>query len=131
MSKSASGNVEKPGRMVKQKSGLNRSILDQGWGMFGVFLEYKQEWRGGEVLKVPAMNTSLECPCCGHISKDNRKTQAKFKCVACAFEKNADDVASINIEARGHRVLALGEKALLGRSLIKEPAEVSHVAFAA
>ncbi len=131
MSKSAAGNVENPGRMVKAKSGLNRSILDQGWSMFGVFLEYKQEWRGGEVLKVPAMNTSLECPCCGHISRDNRKTQAKFLCVECGYENNADDVASINIEARGHRVLALGEKALLGHSMIKEPAEVSQAAKAA
>jgi putative transposase len=34
MSKSASGTKEKPGKNVRQKSGLNRSILDQGWGMF-------------------------------------------------------------------------------------------------
>jgi putative transposase len=30
MSKSSKGNSEQPGKMVKQKSGLNRSILDQG-----------------------------------------------------------------------------------------------------
>ena len=32
MTKSAKGNCEEPGKMVKQKSGLNRVILEQGWG---------------------------------------------------------------------------------------------------
>lgn len=41
MSKSASGTKEKPGKNVRQKSGLNRSILDQGWGMFRSQLAYK------------------------------------------------------------------------------------------
>ena len=31
LSKSAKGNSEQHGKMVKQKSGLNRSMLDQGW----------------------------------------------------------------------------------------------------
>jgi len=31
MSKSAAGSVENPGKHVKAKSGLNKSILDQGW----------------------------------------------------------------------------------------------------
>ncbi|MGP8039857.1 transposase, partial [Escherichia coli] len=31
MSKSAAGTVSQPGRNVRAKSGLNRSILDQGW----------------------------------------------------------------------------------------------------
>ena len=43
------------------------------------------------------------------LSTDNRKTQAQFHCVECGFEGNADDVASINIEAAGHAVLAHGE----------------------
>src|ERR1039458_6171674 len=34
MSRSAAGTVEQPGRNVKQKAGLNRSILDQGWAEF-------------------------------------------------------------------------------------------------
>lgn len=34
MSKSAAGTIETPGRSVKAKSGLNKSILDQGWGEF-------------------------------------------------------------------------------------------------
>jgi putative transposase len=52
MSKSASGTRENPGKNVKAKSGLNKSILDQGWGEFRRQLEYKQEWRGGKVRAV-------------------------------------------------------------------------------
>ncbi|MDY5721346.1 MAG: hypothetical protein SPK55_02015, partial [Succinivibrio sp.] len=41
MTKSAKGTVSKPGRNVRQKSGLNRAILNQGWGEFLFCLEYK------------------------------------------------------------------------------------------
>src|SRR5262249_10584608 len=41
MSASARGTVDNPGTNVRAKSGLNRSILDQGWGMFATMLDYK------------------------------------------------------------------------------------------
>jgi len=44
--------------------------------------------------------TSQQCSCCGYIHKDNRKTQEKFKCIHCGYEKNADLNASINIRER-------------------------------
>jgi putative transposase len=53
MSKSAKGTVESPGKNVKAKSGLNRSILDQGWGMFREMLAYKLTWRGGKLVAGP------------------------------------------------------------------------------
>ena len=58
--------------MVKQKSGLNRVILNQGWAMFKELLKYKQAWRGGEVIFVDPKYTSQTSPCCQHQSKDNR-----------------------------------------------------------
>ena len=109
MSRSSKGNREEHGKMVKQKSGLNRAILDQGWGEFRRQLGYKMTWRGGILLTVPAHNTSRTCPCCSHVSKDNRKTQAKFECVECGYENHADLVGAINILERGHRLLACGE----------------------
>ena len=126
MSKSAKGNSEQHGKMVKQKSGLNRSILDQGWSEFRRQLEYKSAWNGGFVVAVPPQYTSQTCPCCGHVSKDNRQTQARFECIECGFEENADLVGAINILARGHRVLACGEPAQLGRSVKQEPAEATQ-----
>jgi len=105
MSKSAAGSSDSPGRNVKAKSGLNKSILDQGWFEFRRQLEYKQVWLGGDVLAVPARNTSRTCPACGHVSADNRQTQAKFACVECGYENNADVVGAINILNRGMKML--------------------------
>jgi putative transposase len=102
MSKSAAGSAEAPGRNVKAKSGLNKSILDQGWFEFRRQLEYKQAWRGGLVVAVNPRNTSRTCPCCGHVSADNRQTQARFACVECGFEENADVVGAINVLRAGH-----------------------------
>ena len=126
MSKSAKGNSEQHGKQVKQKSGLNRSILDQGWAEFRRQLEYKADWNGGFVMAVPPQYTSQTCPCCGHVSKDNRQTQAKFECVECGFEENADLVGAINILARGQRVLACGEPVQSGRSGKQEPTEATQ-----
>ena len=73
MSRSAKGTVEEPGKNVAQKAGLNKAILDQGWGMFRHMLEYKQAWRGGEVIAVNPRYTSQTCPECGHVAKENRR----------------------------------------------------------
>jgi putative transposase len=86
---------------VKQKSGLNKSILDQGWGMFFDMLTYKQDWNGGMVIKVPPHHTSQECPRCHHVAKENRLTQAEFVCVECGYTENADVVGAINVLTRG------------------------------
>jgi putative transposase len=129
MSQSAKGTVDAPGKKVSQKSGLNRSILDQGWGEFRRQLAYKLEWNGGTLLAVPPQNTRRTCPACGHVSKDNRPTQAKFLCVDCGYENNADGVGAINILARGHRVLACGELVQPGRSVKQEPAEAIQYAL--
>ena len=106
MSKSAAGTTESPGRNVRAKSGLNKAILDQGWFEFRRQLDYKLAWNGGHLIAVPPRNTSRTCPACGHVSKDNRKTQAKFECVECGFEENADVVGAINVLRAGHARLA-------------------------
>ena len=117
MSASAAGTVEEPGRNIRAKSGLNRSILDQGWFEFRRQLEYKLNWRGGELLAVPAYNTSRKCSCCGFTAAQNRPTQSKFQCVACGYCDNADTNAARNILAAGHAALACGERAQSGRSM--------------
>lgn len=106
MSKSAAGTTETPGRNVRTKSGLNKSILDQGWFEFRRQLDYKLAWRGGHLIAVPPQNTSRTCPDCGRVSSDNRQTQARFACVACGFEENADMVGAINVLRAGHARLA-------------------------
>ena len=129
MSKSAKGNIDQHGKMVRQKSGLNRSILDQGWGEFRRQLEYKTAWSGGLLVAVPPHNTSRTCPRCYHVSKSNRQTQATFLCVDCGYKNHADVVGAINILERGHRLLACGDAVQSGRSMKQEPTEVTQAAF--
>ena len=101
MTSSAKGTLEIPGKQVKQKQGLNRSITQQSWGMFFEMLEYKLHERVGQLIKVDPKHTSQTCNKCGHISKENRQSQAKFVCTACGHSANADTNAAKNILARG------------------------------
>ncbi|CAH4026893.1 Gifsy-1 prophage GlpA [Klebsiella pneumoniae] len=126
MSKSAKGTAERHGRNVRAKSGLNRSILDQGWYEMRRQLEYKQFWRGGQVLAIPPAYTSQRCACCGHTAKENRQTQSKFVCQVCGYTENADINGARNILAAGHAVLACGGMVQSGRPLKQEPTEVSQ-----
>lgn len=110
LSASAAGTVASPGRNVKAKAGLNRSILDAAWGEFARQLSYKTAWRGGQVIRVNPAYTSQTCSACGHCSADNRKSQALFACVACRHAENADLNAAKNILAAGHAVWSSEKK---------------------
>jgi putative transposase len=61
----------------------------------------------------------------GHVSVDNRMTQAKFVSVACGFENNVDMVGALNVLEWGHRLLACREPAQSGRSVKQEPTEAT------
>jgi putative transposase len=109
MSASAKGTVEKPGRNVRQKAGLNRAILDQGWSMFHTMLRYKLADRGGRLVEVPAAYTSQTCAECGTIDGNSRRDQSRFLCTSCGHETNADNNAALNILRRADlRVEACG-----------------------
>jgi putative transposase len=114
MTRSAKGTLEAPGRNVRAKAGLNRSVLQQGWGMFARFLTYKAP---GRVEKVNPAYTSQRCSQCGHVDASSRKSQALFACTSCGYSGNADLNAATNIAA-GHAVR--GDQAL-ARSLNREP----------
>ena len=124
MSKSAKGTAEQHGRNVKAKSGLNRSILDQGWHEMRRQLEYKQLWCGGQILAIPPAYTSQRCACCGHTAKENRLSQSKFDCRVCGYTANADINGARNILAAGHAVLACGGMVQSDRPSKQEPAVV-------
>ena len=127
MSRSSKGDSEQHGKRVSQKSGLNRAILDQGWGEFRRQLEYKMAWAGGMVLAVPAHHTSQACPCCGHVAPENRRTQAQFLCIDCGHIANADVVGAINVLERGQRLLACGEDGSgRGRKTPTKPASMKQ-----
>ena len=53
MSKSVANSTKKPGKRVRAKSGLNKSILDQDWFDFRRQLDYKLAWNGDWLVAVP------------------------------------------------------------------------------
>ncbi|MFC3981022.1 RNA-guided endonuclease InsQ/TnpB family protein [Streptosporangium jomthongense] len=101
MTRSASGTLTQPGRNVAAKSGLNRSILDAGWGVFLTILSYKAESAGRELIAVNPAHTSRTCAACGHRAAENRLTQAEFACTACGHTAHADVNAAVNILRAG------------------------------
>ena len=59
------------------------------------------EYKAYRVKAVEPAYTSQRCHRCGHMAKENRLTQAKFKCVSCGYVGNADINAAFNILALG------------------------------
>lgn len=101
MTRSARGTINAPGVNVAAKSGLNRAILDAGWGVFLSILAAKAESAGRTIIAVDPRNTSRTCPACGHCAKENRVTQAEFACVVCGHTAHADVVGARNVLRAG------------------------------
>ena len=80
------------------KDGFPNMILSK-WSYYELqnMIEYKAEREGISVKYVDPAYTSQTCSKCGHVDKENRTSQEKFKCIECGFELNADHNAAINI----------------------------------
>ena len=124
MTRTARGTVERPGRNVRQKAGLNRGILANGWGKLVGRLEQKAP---GRVQQVAAAYTSQRCSACGHVAAESRQSQTAFCCVACAWAGNADYNAARNIAAAGQVVAARGGRGSPG-PVNREPPTLGAVA---
>ena len=124
MTRTAKGTLQRPGRGVRQKAGLNRGILASGWGRLVDRLEDKAP---GRVQKVAAAYTSQTCNACGHIAWESRESQPIFRCVACGHEAHADVNAARNIAAAGQVVAARGGQGW-PRPVNREPSTLGAVA---
>ena len=114
MTRSAKGTIEKPGRNVKQKAGLNRSIIAQGWYGLRTKIEYKADWYERQFVAVPAHHTSQRCSECGSVDAGNRVSQELFRCLSCEHEMNADINAAENIRRLGVETQARAGNSSLG-----------------
>jgi putative transposase len=85
MTATAAGTVEHPGRNVAAKAGLNRSILDVGWGQFTSILVAKAESAGRRIVLVHPASTSIDCHACGA-----RCTRPRRDTVVCPFHGALD-----------------------------------------
>ena len=102
MTASAKGTLENPGRNVRQKAGLNRSITEQTWGLLRSQLAYKAEWAGRELVAVDPKFTSQRCSECGVVSAEHRQRK-RYDCAECGMTEDADVNAARNIL---HKALA-------------------------
>ncbi|HGM3197827.1 TPA: RNA-guided endonuclease TnpB family protein [Clostridioides difficile] len=80
------------------KDGFGDRLL-RNWSYYELqeMIKYKADRVGIKVKHVNPAYTSQTCSECGHVDKENRETQAKFKCLECGFEANADYNAARNI----------------------------------
>jgi IS605 OrfB family transposase len=120
MVRSARGTIAAPGRNVRAKAGLNRSIHTAGWGRLVTRLEDKAP---GRVEKINPAYTSMTCYACGHCAAENRESQAVFRCRVCGHGDHADVNAAKNIAA-GRAVTARGALQPLGGAANREPQPV-------
>lgn len=122
MTRSTKGTTDAPGSNVRQKAGLNRAILDKGWGIFLLALHNAARYTGTEIVKVNPAYTSQTCNACGHVARNSRESQADFRCVTCGHQANADVNAAKNILAAGLAVAGRGDLAI-GRSAKRQSPE--------
>ncbi|MFH8386337.1 RNA-guided endonuclease InsQ/TnpB family protein [Kitasatospora sp. NPDC018058] len=121
MTARATGTVERPGRGVKAKTGLNRAILDKGWHTLELALRNAARVTGTRVVLVNPAYTSQTCHACGHVDPKNRESQAAFECTACGHRDHADVNAAKNIlNAAGHAVSGRGDLGI-ARSMKRQP----------
>ncbi len=123
MTASAKGTPEQPGRNVRAKAGLNRSILDNCPGERRRQLEYKCRLYGSDLRPVPPFHTSQTCAACGKVDPESRKGCGRlFACMHCGHEDDADHNASVEIEARARRTGGSVTNSTRRRPLVPSPA---------
>ncbi len=107
MTASSRGTADAPGKRVRQKSGLNRSILNVGFGEIRRQLEYKAAWAGREVAVIDRFYpSSKRCSGCGHVLPRLALSTRRWTCPGCGAEHDRDVNAAKNILAAGRAVLA-------------------------
>ena len=106
MTASAAGTVEAPGKNVRQKAGLNRSILDAAFSTLRRQLEYKASWYGSQVQIIDRFFASSQtCSACGARAKTKLDLRVRvFECAACGVRIDRDVNAARNIRAEAVRM---------------------------
>ena len=109
MTASAKGTAEAPGRNVRQKAGLNCSILAAAWSQTKTYTAYKARRLHKLSISVSPYRSSQDCSFCGCTNPDNRQSQSRFVCQDCGAIENADRNASRNVANRGVDIILSGK----------------------
>ena len=94
--------------MVKNHH-VARSISNGNMGELGRQLEYKCDWYGKNIVKVPWNYASTKtCSVCGN--KYEVGTKRSWTCPVCGTHHDRDINAAINIKEEGNRILTEGKQ---------------------
>lgn len=85
---------------AKANKEQRKRLHNWSFGQLRGFVEYKAKRAGVLCVPVDPKYTSQQCFACGHIARQNRKSQSKFLCVACGHGNHADHNAAGNISRR-------------------------------
>lgn len=94
---------------MSQKPKLGKSTMDNGYGYFIRYLEYKLNNRGKKLIKVGKYFPSSQiCSNCGKLNSKIRDINIReWECPVCGAKLNRDINAAINIKNEGLRLLSL------------------------
>ena len=83
--------AKKGSKRKHQKAGLNRSILDVGWGMLTGAIKYKLEEGGGVFVEVPTrtIKPTQRCPKCLDVQPKTLDVRVHH-CCACNYIQDRD-----------------------------------------
>jgi putative transposase len=99
MTRSAKGTIERPGRNVRAKSGLNRVMLDAGFGILRRLIAEKAANAARVVIEVEARYSAQTCGRCLHVAAESR-WKRRFCCVLCGWTNHADVAAALELRRR-------------------------------
>ncbi len=94
---------------------FNRIVSNMPYYELSQMIEYKANWNGISVVKIPEAYTSKTCSKCGSLNT-TRNNQTNFKCRDCNYQVNADFNGAKNILKRSYGYI-------LSDRVVSEPAQ--------
>ena len=84
---------------------LGKGVMDNGYGMFRVMLEYKLRERGKQMIRTDRFfPSSKKCSICGKVKEELPLSERIYRC-SCGNEMDRDVNAAVNIREEGRRML--------------------------
>lgn len=92
-------------RAISRSLHLGKSTLDNGFGMFRTFLEYKLNEQGKQLIWIDKWFPSTKtCHDCGFVNKDVVLGVSEWVCPECGVLHPRDENAALNIKKEGLRI---------------------------